>query len=440
MSQQKAISPDLRDSKDAREEPADEPPATRILTRRASRSAANSTKQTSEPPPSKGADDGDDSRASTSPTRVTRSQSIEPTDHHQQQQQQQPINTRKRMRRGTGSTSGSNTAINGKKRTKPGNEASERETRNATQRMTKETREARRAQREAEMKERLAELDELEQTVKNGTHPEYLRLLTEIENKREKRIRVTKAQYELALQNQNAVLDTIRKASKDNLVLKKQAFRRHMMQQVQQQISKLEQEYYTHNVTSSLDNQHVANWTPLHRPSRLDSIVVPLTQEDAESDIHLMQTAIEHQQQRLPPSSTKQVSPPPPPSATASSPQQQHQPPQSQQPRHVPQQRQDHSPKSSTRSHPLPSFSSSSSTASPSFSKDSNIASSNPIHRHPQQQHQTSTTNHVASPSPPITSSMPPVDHSYQVHYPGRFIAQERPPTHPSSPAKPLVK
>lgn len=168
----------------------------------------------------------------------------------------------------------------------------------------------------------------------------------------------------------------------------------------------------------------------------LHSIVVPLTQEDAESDIHLMQTAIEHQQQRLPPSSTKQVSPPPPPpSATASSPQQQqHQPPQSQQPRHVPQQRQDHSPKSSTRSHPLPSFSSSSSTASPS-----NIASSNPIHRHPQQ-HQPSTTNHVASPSPPITSSMPPVDHSYQVHYPGRFIAQERPPTHPSSPAKPLVK
>ncbi|KAJ8662134.1 hypothetical protein O0I10_001827 [Lichtheimia ornata] len=275
MSQQKAISPDLRDSKDAREEPADEPPATRILTRRASRSAANSTKQTSEPPPSKGADDGDDSRASTSPTRVTRSQSIEPTDHqHQHQQQQQPINTRKRMRRGTGSTSGSNTAINGKKRTKSGNEASERETRNATQRMTKETREARRAQREAEMKERLAELDELEQTVKNGTHPEYLRLLKEIENKREKRIRVTKAQYELALQNQNAVLDTIRKASKDHLVLKKQAFRRHMMQQVQQQISKLEQEYYTHNVTSSLDNQHVANWTPLHRPSRLDILFI----------------------------------------------------------------------------------------------------------------------------------------------------------------------
>ena len=66
---------------------------------------------------------------------------------------------------------------------------------------------------------RLAELDELEQTVKNGTHPEYLRLLKEIENKREKRIRVTKAQYELALQNQNAVLDTIRKASKDNLVV-----------------------------------------------------------------------------------------------------------------------------------------------------------------------------------------------------------------------------
>lgn len=67
---------------------------------------------------------------------------------------------------------------------------------------------------------RLAELDELEQAVKNGTHPEYLRLLKEIENKREKRIRVTKAQYELALQNQNAVLDTIRKASKDNLVVK----------------------------------------------------------------------------------------------------------------------------------------------------------------------------------------------------------------------------
>ncbi|KAI9320077.1 hypothetical protein BX666DRAFT_1833827, partial [Dichotomocladium elegans] len=72
----------------------------------------------------------------------------------------------------------------------------DRETRNTSQRMTKEAREARRAQRAAEAKERqaniLAELGILEEAVRNGTHPEYIRLLSEIEKKRESRIQITK--------------------------------------------------------------------------------------------------------------------------------------------------------------------------------------------------------------------------------------------------------
>ncbi|KAI8142035.1 hypothetical protein BJV82DRAFT_670144 [Fennellomyces sp. T-0311] len=283
MSQTKSSATDLRDSK------SDEGPANRILTRRASRSAANS-KDGSAPPASKNeevdAAEVPQSNASSSSStpeagnnsaRVTRSQSTESAI----QNDSDVLPTRKRSRRSAAQPNSKKRAKNASKNS-PANVSSrdetgtDRETRNMSQRMTKEAREAKKAQREAAVKEKLAELDQLEQTVKSGTHPEYVKLINEIESKRAARIKVTQASYEHYMANFTETFETTRKAANDHYMpqLQRQGFRRQMMQQVQQQISKLEQEFYSHNVASSLDNQHVSDWTPRHRPSRLDILFV----------------------------------------------------------------------------------------------------------------------------------------------------------------------
>ena len=66
---------------------------------------------------------------------------------------------------------------------------------------------------------RLAELDQLEQTVKSGTHPEYVKLVNEIESKRAAKIKVTQASYEHYMANYTETFETTRKAANDHYMV-----------------------------------------------------------------------------------------------------------------------------------------------------------------------------------------------------------------------------
>lgn len=101
---------------------------------------------------------------------------------------------------------------------------------------------------------RLAELDRLEKAVKKGNHPEYLKLIEEIEEKRSQRLKVGEAQYQYAMRNQTAIMEAARKSANDHFQLQKKGLRRRMIEHVQQKINALEQEYYSHNRQSSMSN------------------------------------------------------------------------------------------------------------------------------------------------------------------------------------------
>ncbi|KAJ8661189.1 hypothetical protein O0I10_002937, partial [Lichtheimia ornata] len=309
----------------------------RMLTRRASRSVATANKQPSslseQPLPAVAVDQAkhqssedmiNDTPPSTSEniesngsspsdvsTRVTRSQSAESTSHHNQNEIPEEsfgkaTNTRKRALRSTStptiadkgssesdyqktkrskpnSTSNKAAAVRDDKETRHTNQRITKETRQSGQRMTKETREARRAQRKAEAKEKLAELDRLEKAVKEGNHPEYLKLIEEIEEKRIHRLKVGEAQYQHAMRNQTAIMEAARKSANDHFQLQKKGLRRRMIEHVQQKINALEQEYYSHNRQS----------------------IVPLSEQEADHDFELMRSAVTHhhyQQQASSPS------------------------------------------------------------------------------------------------------------------------------------------
>ncbi|KAI7889387.1 uncharacterized protein EV154DRAFT_285332 [Mucor mucedo] len=85
-----------------------------------------------------------------------------------------------------------------KQSTGTGGEDIERETRTSTQRVSKEARDAKKAQRDIIIRERLNELDKLEKAVKDGSHSEYHKLLSDIEQKRTKMLFVAEMRRSLA--------------------------------------------------------------------------------------------------------------------------------------------------------------------------------------------------------------------------------------------------
>ncbi|CAO3633496.1 unnamed protein product [Mucor fragilis] len=175
----------------------------------------------------------------------------------------------------------------------------ERETRNTAQRISKEAREAKKAQRDLIIKERqvenqLTELDKLEKAVKDGSHSEYHKLLSDIESKRTKMLSVAEMRRSLAEGNVNNFFNSQKYAAYSQYYWDKLALRRSMIQHVQHKINTLEQEYYSNHVQS-------------------------LTEDDAENDIEWAKqepTAEEpihvasYQQQQYP-SKQHQSSPPP---------------------------------------------------------------------------------------------------------------------------------
>ncbi|KAL9538028.1 hypothetical protein MBANPS3_011253 [Mucor bainieri] len=194
----------------------------------------------------------------------------------------------------------------------------ERETRNTAQRISKEAREAKKAQRDLIIKERqaenpLTELDKLEKAVKDGSHSEYHKLLSDIESKRTKMLSVAEMRRSLAEGNVNNFFNSQKYAAYSqyykmnwlqfsNMVIfkwDKLALRRSMIQHVQHKINTLEQEYYSNHVQS-------------------------LTEDDAENDVEWAKQdptadepiyAASYQQQQYP-SKQHQASPPPPPSSS----------------------------------------------------------------------------------------------------------------------------
>ncbi|EPB88053.1 hypothetical protein HMPREF1544_05115 [Mucor circinelloides 1006PhL] len=179
----------------------------------------------------------------------------------------------------------------------------ERETRNTAQRISKEAREAKKAQRDLIIKERqvenqLTELDKLEKAVKDGSHSEYHKLLSDIESKRTKMLSVAEMRRSLAEGNVNNFFNSQKYAAYSQYYWDKLALRRSMIQHVQHKINTLEQEYYSNHVQS-------------------------LTEDDAENDIEWAKqdpTTDEpiyasYQQQQYP-NKHQQSSPPPPSSNT----------------------------------------------------------------------------------------------------------------------------
>ncbi|CAO3630834.1 unnamed protein product [Cunninghamella blakesleeana] len=148
----------------------------------------------------------------------------------------------------------------------------ERETRNTTQRLSKEAKDARKAEREIVIKKKLAELDVLERTVKDQSHEEYHKLLEEIQSKRNKKLTVAQGRHALMESNfKNGFLAT-KKSAFDKFHLDKLALRRSMMNQIQQKINRIEQEYFSsqQGTRSSLDDQHLNEWSPPDRPSMIN--------------------------------------------------------------------------------------------------------------------------------------------------------------------------
>ncbi|KAL7309292.1 hypothetical protein PS15m_011398 [Mucor circinelloides] len=200
---------------------------------------------------------------------------------------------------------------------------SERETRNTAQRISKEAREAKKAQRDLIIKERLTELDKLEKAVKDGSHSEYHKLLSDIESKRTKMLSVAEMRRSLAEGNVNNFFNSQKYAAYSQYYWDKLALRRSMIQHVQHKINTLEQEYYSNHVQSSLDDEHLSEWVPPDRPSMISSLTLGLTEDDAENDIEWAKqdpTTDEpiyasYQQQQYP--NKHQQSSPPPPSSNS---------------------------------------------------------------------------------------------------------------------------
>ncbi|KAG0188388.1 hypothetical protein DFQ28_004905 [Apophysomyces sp. BC1034] len=215
MSQAKAIV-EIQASK------LEDPAMNRVLTRRASRSlqsgSPTSTKDLTRETPS------------TSPepsTRVaTRSQSTESSS--------EPAEPRKRRRKGKPSgynkkrvESGSNSSNNNKA---PGRDDTDRETRNSTQRLSKEAKEAKRAQRDA----------------------------MDIEAKKTDKGHSVQRRRDLAVEDVKNAFVSQWKMSYDQYYLDKLTIRRSMMQQVQQKINALEQEFFSQRVQNTGFNHAVA--------------------------------------------------------------------------------------------------------------------------------------------------------------------------------------
>ncbi|GAA5810322.1 hypothetical protein MFLAVUS_003743 [Mucor flavus] len=171
------------------------------------------------------------------------------------------------------------------------NEDSERETRNTTQRMSKEARDAKKAQRDKVIKERLNELDKLEKAVKDGSHSEYHKLLSNIEQKRKNMLHVAEMRRSLAEINILNFFDSQKNAAYSQFYWDKLALRRSMIQHVQHKINTLEQEYYSNHPQS-------------------------LSEEDAENDVEWAKqdpAESENTNSSYPP---RPASPPPPPPPT----------------------------------------------------------------------------------------------------------------------------
>ncbi|KAL0074525.1 hypothetical protein F4703DRAFT_1355904 [Phycomyces blakesleeanus] len=83
----------------------------------------------------------------------------------------------------------------------PGRDDTDRETRHTSQRMSKEAREAKRAERDAVIKERLAELDKIEKAVKDHSHPDYHRLMEDMKVKHEQKRLAIESRHDLIEMN-----------------------------------------------------------------------------------------------------------------------------------------------------------------------------------------------------------------------------------------------
>ncbi|KAI9018510.1 hypothetical protein CLU79DRAFT_720715 [Phycomyces nitens] len=151
----------------------------------------------------------------------------------------------------------------------------DRETRHTAQRMTKEAKEAKKAQRDVIVKGRLSELEKLERAVKNGSHPDYLQLLQDIEAKRDEKRHRAEARHELIEKGIRKMILAQKKSAYDQyhiVKLDKLALRRTMIQQMQQKINSLEQEYHSRTVQgrpyfATPDANDWLDWVPPERPS-----------------------------------------------------------------------------------------------------------------------------------------------------------------------------
>ncbi|KAI8341480.1 hypothetical protein BC941DRAFT_417003 [Chlamydoabsidia padenii] len=159
------------------------------------------------------------------------------------------------------------------------NDDNERETRNTTQRLTKEAKDARKAERGIIVKKKLDELETLEQLVKDQSHVQYQKLLKEIQDKRNQKLGVAQGRFALMETHFRNGFLAQKKSAFDKFYFDKLALRRTMMNQVQQKINRIEQEYFysQQNTKSALDDQHLNEWTPPDRPAMINILLFTYT-------------------------------------------------------------------------------------------------------------------------------------------------------------------
>ncbi|KAI7852152.1 hypothetical protein BDC45DRAFT_197713 [Circinella umbellata] len=134
---------------------------------------------------------------------------------------------------------------------------------------------------------RLAELDELEKTILDGTHEEYRERMAHAETKRLNEMKNAKLRRDLEEDDIRFTFEAFRKAAYDQFYQCKAELRKRMINQIQAQIKRSEEEWHTlshENTGCSDDDQELYDWLP-HRHTSIYFEPLGLKQEEILDDI-----------------------------------------------------------------------------------------------------------------------------------------------------------
>ncbi|KAI8576337.1 hypothetical protein K450DRAFT_257277 [Umbelopsis ramanniana AG] len=123
------------------------------------------------------------------------------------------------------------------------------------------------------MKQRFENLDQQQIQIREGSHPQYIQLLEDIESKRSEKYGNAELRRKLAQGAITACYEADKKQANDQYYFGRVSIRREMLDQVQQKISALHTEYITLKFGqeySLAKAKLIANWVPPERPTMIN--------------------------------------------------------------------------------------------------------------------------------------------------------------------------